>query len=127
MINDPQDIPGLSHFIENQIINQYSKYQNLYELLIYGNLDSNTFCAVEEDGMMCFECEIEDTQVVEFVDMFSDSLVNLSFDSKIIPQQIEVIEQEYCKNLKNPTYKEERLLQLAIDQKHSESRIFSGN
>ena len=125
--SDPQDRQGLAHFLEHMLFLGTDKYPDAGE---YGNYlsahggYSNAFTSLQDTN---FFFSIHKDYLEGALDRFSQFFISPRFDARFADREINAVNSEHQKNLKNDERRIYQVLRNTSNPKHPFHKFGTGN
>lgn len=125
--DEPEEYPGLAHFLEHMLFLGTKKYpkESEYDRFIteHGGL-ANAFTVSDATSFMF---EVENSAFPEALDRFSNFFKEPLFNPSGVARELQAIDQEYAKNRENDSYREIYVLKELADPDHPFHAFSAGN
>lgn len=126
-IHDPEDRQGLAHFLEHMLFLGNEKYPEPDEfgnyLSSHGGY-SNAYTAFEDTN---FFFAIQNDYLEGAIDRFSQFFISPLFDFQFVEREINAVNSEHNKNLKDDRRRIYRVLKSITNPKHPYHKFGTGN
>ena len=124
---DPNNIPGLAHFLEHMLFLGTSKYPNEAEYKDYISKhsgDPNAYTSMTET-VYYFECSKDALNGA--LDRFSQFFVSPLFSDTCTDREMQAVHSEHQKNLLNDFWKKLQMIRSSAKKNHPYNRFSTGN
>ena len=125
--DDPDNVPGLAHFCEHALFLGSQKYpqEDFYsQYLNHHGGDQNAFTA---NNHTCFHFSVEQCAFAQALDIFSGFFISPCFNLESLKHEVNAVDSEHKKNIKDDRWRQETALRLSLNQKHKLSRFGTGD
>jgi len=125
--SDPDEVPGLAHFLEHMLFLGTKKYpdeNSFSEFLSKHGGKSNAYTAMENTNFM-FDVSAEFLE--EALDRFSQFFTDPLFTESATLREMQAVDNEHSKNLQNDGWRQFQLLKSTSRLDHPFSKFGSGN
>ena len=125
--SDPEELPGLAHFLEHLLFLSSELYPDEDEYTKFCTQhggSSNAFTA-HENTMYYFD--IQHDSLEPCLDRMASFFVCPTFNDELTAREVNAVDSEHSKNLQSDTWRLEQLLQSAADPAHPWSRWSTGS
>eukprot|EP00941_MAST-03F_sp_MAST-3F-sp1_P005297 g5297.t1 len=126
-LSDPEDIPGLAHFLEHMLFMGSKKYPDedgFSTLLSQFGGSSNAFTASEETN---FFFDIEAEHLVEVLEVWSHFFIDPLLSESGTDRELHAVHSEHTKNENNDSWRVEQLLRTTSSSAHPFHKFGTGN
>lgn len=124
---DPEEIPGLAHFLEHMLFMGSKKYQNVSHFKDFINLNGGRSNAFTSDDYTKFYFTINNEELENALEIFSRFFIDPLFDVMRIEKEILAVHNEYEMNLQKNLWRFFELLRRNSNPKNSFHRFTCGN
>jgi insulysin len=124
---DPEEVPGLAHFLEHMLFLGTEKYPNESE---YGDFinehggQSNAFTAAEDTN---YYFEINANKLEGALDRFAQFFVTPLFTETATEREMNAVDSEHSKNLQSDMWREDQLMHSTASKEHPYSKFGTGS
>ena len=124
---DPENRPGLAHFLEHMLFLGTEKYPDEAE---YGNYlkshggYSNAYTAGDHTN---YHFEISDQAFEGALDRFSQFFIAPMFDAEFTDREMNAVDSEFEMNLQNDDWREQEMFRTMVRADHPENHFTIGN
>ncbi|KAJ3249457.1 Insulinase (Peptidase M16) [Chytriomyces hyalinus] len=129
-LSDPEDAPGLAHFLEHLLFLGTEKYPKENEYSQYlsdiGGGYSNAFTAAENTNYY-FEVAADPGVLEGALDRFAQFFVAPLFDESCTERELNAVDSEHKKNVQDDDWRSQQLEQDLASSNHPFSKFGTGN
>eukprot|EP01100_Stratorugosa_tubuloviscum_P005628 TRINITY_DN250_c0_g1_i1.p1 TRINITY_DN250_c0_g1~~TRINITY_DN250_c0_g1_i1.p1 ORF type:complete len:1068 (-),score=379.42 TRINITY_DN250_c0_g1_i1:64-2979(-) len=125
--SDPDDIPGLAHFLEHMLFMGTEKYpsENEYSSFLSENAgNSNAFTSAENTN---FYFSVTKDKLKGALDRFAQFFISPLFNESSTEREIQAVNNENQKNLQSDAWRENQLLKSLANKKHPHYKFGTGD
>lgn len=125
--SDPEDIPGMAHFLEHMLFLGTEKYPGVddYNQFIDQNGGSNNAYTAPENTLYYFDIGADHLEGA--LDRFSQFFIAPLFDADYVEREINAVHSEYTASLQNDSRRRDDVLRELHNPNHPASRLTIGN
>lgn len=125
--SDPNDVPGLAHFLEHLLFMGTEKYpmENEYQEFLsrHGGV-SNAFTTSDHTN---YFFEVNPDDLMNALDMFCSFFIHPLFMESCVEREMQAVDSEHKKNLLLDPWRFHQLFRSLSDQEHPFSKFGTGN
>lgn len=125
--SDPDDIPGMAHFVEHMLFMGSKKYpeENYYDTFITNNGGStNAFTTLHNT---CFYYSIKTDFFENSLDIFSHFFIDPLFNVDAVEREMCAVDSEFWKSYNNDNRRLDSVIKKIMDPSYYGSRFTCGN
>ncbi|ELA42243.1 uncharacterized protein VICG_00642 [Vittaforma corneae ATCC 50505] len=125
--DEPDDIPGLAHFLEHMLFMGTEKYpgENMFfEFISQHNGYSNAFTC---DEHTTYYCDVDSAYLEQMADMFSQFFISPLFKKDTVEREISAVDSEYLNSLNSEGFRMGALCSELVKEGRVEGRFSCGN
>lgn len=124
---DPEEYPGIAHFLEHMLFMGTKKYPKEAEYQKFINEHGGSANAFTTDTFTSYMFSIDNNSFVEALDRFSDFFKEPLFNPSGVNRELQAIDQEYAKNLENDDWRMMYVDKEVANPEHPYHRFNMGN
>ena len=125
--NDPEDRPGLAHFLEHMLFLGTEKYPDEAEYSNYLRSNggySNAYTAGDHTN---YHFEVNHQAFEGALDRFSQFFIAPLFDADFTEREMNAVDSEFEKNLQNDGWRQQEIFRTMVRPDHPEHHFSIGN
>ncbi len=125
--SNPEDIPGLAHFLEHMLFLGTEKYPEVdeYHQFIEQNGGSDNAYTADENTLYYFDIDAE--QLEPALDRFAQFFIAPLFNPDYVEREINAVHSEYTASLQNDGRRLEDAVREIVNPDHPASQLAIGN
>ena len=124
---DPEEFPGLAHFLEHLLFMGTEKYPKEDDFSSFLSEHTGTYNAYTGEHVTNYFFEIDSNYLEPALDRFSQFFINPLFDSNCTSREILAVDSENKKNILNDYWRVRQLNKHLSDPQHPYSKFGTGN
>lgn len=124
---DPEEYPGIAHFLEHMLFMGTKKYPNESEYSRYITENGGATNAFTASHFTSYMFSINNNAFDEALDRFADFFKTPLFNPSGVDRELQAIDQEYAKNLENDTIREIFVWKELANPQHPHHHFNMGN
>ncbi len=124
---DPDEYPGIAHFLEHMLFlgtKKYPKESEFQRLISENGGITNAFTS---DNYTAFLFSVDNSAFESAIDRFADFFKQPLFNPSGVTRELHAIDQEYAKNLENDDWRINSIDKILANPKHPYHRFSMGN
>ncbi|CAF1415312.1 unnamed protein product, partial [Adineta ricciae] len=126
-LGDPNDVPGIAHFLEHMLFMGSSKYPNENEFSKFiennGGI-SNAYTSTRETN---YHFDINPNVLADALDIFANFFISPLFSSSSVEREIQAVNSEFERYLSSDAWRISQMEKSTLDPEHPYSRFGTGN
>lgn len=125
--SNPDDLPGLAHFLEHMLFlgtEKYPEVDSYHRFIEQGGGTNNAYTA-KENTLYYFD--IDATQLEPALDRFAQFFIAPLFDADYIEREINAVHSEFTASLQNDGRRQQDVLRELYRSEHPASQLAIGN
>jgi insulysin len=124
---DPQERPGLAHFLEHMLFLGTEKYPDEAEYDNYLRSNGGYSNAYTIGDHTNYHFEINNQAFDGALDRFAQFFIAPRFDPSFTEREMNAVDSEFEKNLENDTWREQEMFRTMVNAGHPEHHFSIGN
>lgn len=125
--NDPQEYPGMAHFLEHMLFMGTKAYPNENDYSQYMASHGGMRNAYTLPDRTVYMFSIEHASFEGGVDRFSHFFIDPLFSKNSISKELHAVDQEHAKNIENDAYRIHMVFKETGNPKHPNVQFSTGN
>ena len=126
-LSDPNNAPGLAHFLEHLLFMGTKKYPNENEYNVYLSTHSGSSNAYTDMESTNYYFDVAADKLHGALDRFAQFFIDPLFQEDTTDRELQAVDSEHAKNLQNDTWREFQLMKSLARNDHPFSKFGSGN
>ncbi|KRX06860.1 Metalloenzyme, LuxS/M16 peptidase-like protein [Pseudocohnilembus persalinus] len=126
-LNDPQNIPGLAHFLEHMLFLGTEKYPNEDTYSTYISQNGGSSNAFTSDTQTNFYFTVKNNSLNHALDIFSQFFISPLFSENCIERELNAVDSEHQKNLNQDNWRFSHLFRISGLQGSTFNRFGTGS
>jgi insulysin len=126
-LSDPQDHPGMAHFLEHMLFLGTAKYPQpgAYQQFITKN--SGMTNAYTADEQTTFFFEVANDSLPEGLDRFAQFFIAPTLDQTYAQRELNAVDSEHAKNMESDAWRSRQILREQYEEGHPIRKFGTGN
>lgn len=125
--HEPNEFPGLAHFLEHMLFLGTKKFPEAGEYQSFITNNSGSYNAVTEERHTQYHFDIELNKFKDALDRFSQFFISPLFNSDCAVRELQAVNNEFMDTLVVDGRRFDQIDKLMANRKHPYSRFSSGN
>ena len=125
--NDPEDRPGLAHFLEHMLFLGTEKYPDEAEYSNYLRSNGGYSNAYTSGDHTNYHFEVNHEAFEGALDRFSQFFIAPLFDADFTEREMNAVDSEFEKNLQNDGWRQQEIFRTMVRPDHPEHHFSIGN
>ncbi len=125
--NDPDDYPGLAHFLEHMLFMGSKKYKNENHYFKYLNEHGGTSNAYTDSEETVYYFDVNADNLIEALDIFSRFFIDPLFKEDAVHREINAVDSEHSKNYIIDDWRMGRILNVISRKEYPFHKFSTGN
>lgn len=125
--NDPEEYPGMAHFLEHMLFMGNKAYPDESEYAQYIQDNGGTLNAFTAPDRTVYMFSINNSAYTGGLDRFSHFFIDPLFNPSCINRELLAVDQENSKNIENDGWREYMVLKETGNPKHPNQKFSTGN
>jgi len=125
--NDPEDRPGLAHFLEHMLFLGTEKFPDEAEYSNYLRSNGGYSNAYTSGDHTNYHFEVNHQAFEGALDRFSQFFIAPLFDADFTEREMNAVDSEFEKNLQNDAWRQQEMFRTMVREDHPEHHFSIGN
>ncbi|CAF1688032.1 unnamed protein product, partial [Adineta ricciae] len=126
-LGDPNDVPGIAHFLEHMLFMGSSKYPNENEFSKFIENNGGTSNAYTSTRETNYHFDINPNVLADALDIFANFFISPLFSSSSVEREIQAVNSEFERYLSSDAWRISQIEKSTLDPEHPYSRFGTGN
>ena len=125
--NDPEEYPGMAHFLEHMLFMGNEAYPQEFEYMQYINESGGKINAYTASDRTVYMFSVNNDRFKGALDRFSHFFIDPLFLPSCIGRELHAVDQEHAKNIENDNWRQYMIFKETANRDHQCTKFFTGN